>query len=84
MTDIEKGYMAAIIDGEGTVTLCNGGKFRYPVISVASTTLPLLEYIKSLAGGVITSKRTYSEKHKPSWAWKITYEKAIDILDEVV
>lgn len=46
MTDLEKGYLAAIIDGEGTVTLTKGSSFRYPTIEVSSTTLEIVEYLK--------------------------------------
>ena len=43
MTDLEKGYLAAIIDGEGTVTLTKGSSFRYPTIEISSTTLEIVE-----------------------------------------
>ncbi len=46
MTDIESAYLAGIIDGEGTITLTKDGEFRYPAVSVASTTIEILEWCK--------------------------------------
>lgn len=48
MTSEEKAYIAGIIDGEGSIMLLKFHKNQYPApcVSVASTTLELLEYIK--------------------------------------
>lgn len=46
MTEQEKGYLAAIIDGEGTITLTKDKEFRYPVIQVTSTTYEIVDYLK--------------------------------------
>ena len=34
--------------------------------------------------GHITSKRTYSERHTPSFAYKITNRQALDVLSQIV
>ena len=49
MTDVEKAYIAGIIDGEGSIMLIklHSNEFPSPCISIASTTLELLTYIKS-------------------------------------
>lgn len=84
MTELEKGYLAGIIDGEGTITLTKSGEFRHPVISVASCTQEILEEVKRICdGGAISSKRTYKANHAPSWAWSITYQRAIGVLEEI-
>lgn len=84
MTDFERGYLAGIIDGEGTITLTKDKEFRYPTISVASCTVGILETIKEICdGGVITPKRTYKSNHSPSWSWKIERQRAIAVLEEV-
>lgn len=84
MTDIERGYLAGIIDGEGTIILTKDKEFRYPTIAVSSCTLGILETVKEICdGGVITPKRTYKSTHSPSWAWKIERQRAIAILEEV-
>lgn len=38
MTELERGYLAGIIDGEGSITLTKDKQFRYPVLEVSSTT----------------------------------------------
>lgn len=42
MTQLEIGYLAGIIDGEGTITLTKDKEFRFPTIAVASRTLGIL------------------------------------------
>lgn len=84
MTQLEKGYVAGIIDGEGTISLEKDKEFRHPTISVASCTLAILQEIQRICdGGVIASKRTYKAGHSPSWKWSIHYQRAIAILEEV-
>lgn len=59
MTNEEAAYVAGIIDGEGTITLTrmHAKEYRRPVITVASTDLELLLYLKSLCGGYVTNKK---------------------------
>lgn len=64
-------YMAGLFDGEGTVTLMKhkGNEFRSPHISIVSCTLKLLEYVKSICGGYISSKRPYRKQDSISYTW---------------
>lgn len=84
MTDLEKGYLAAIIDGEGTVTLTKDSSFRYPTIEVSSTTLEIVEYLKDHFGGVISRKNERSPKWKQAYVWKVERRKAIALLKEII
>lgn len=84
MTDLEKGYLAAIIDGEGTVTLTKDSSFRYPTIEVSSTTLEIVEYLKDHFGGVISKKNERNPKWKQAYVWKVERRKAIALLKEIV
>lgn len=78
MNDIEKGWLAGIMDGEGTITLTKGGLYRHPMISVASCTPEILNEVKRLCNcGIITPKRNYKSNHSPSWVWKVGYQQAI-------
>lgn len=84
MTEQEKGYLAAIIDGEGTITLTKDKEFRYPVIQVTSTTYEIVDYLKQTFGGVISTKReTRNANWKQAYNWKIERRKAINLLTEV-
>lgn len=87
MTDLEKGYIAGLIDGEGTVSLLKeraDAKFRYPCIEMSSTTLQMLEKLKELAqGGNISIHKTYKLNYKQSWHYKLRGDKAIALLEEI-
>ena len=57
---LEVGYLAALIDGEGTITLSrrNLNKHRALVITVSSTELSILKYVQEIIGvGKIANKR---------------------------
>ncbi|UCZ52613.1 LAGLIDADG family homing endonuclease [Bacillus shivajii] len=74
MKELEAAYLAGIIDGEGSITLTRNhtGERRRPLISIASTDIELLEYIKSIAGGSISSKKNDSpNSHKDSYTLTI-------------
>lgn len=70
----EASYVAGIIDGEGSISLTRMHKneFRRPCISIASTEIELLEYIKTLTGGIINNKKNYKPtKHKNSYTLSV-------------
>lgn len=48
MLETEKAYIAGIIDGEGSIMLqkFHSNEFPAPCVSIASTSLELLEWIK--------------------------------------
>lgn len=71
MKNTDAAYLAGIIDGEGTITLTrmHRNENRRPVISIASTDIELLIYIKDLVGGSISKKKNYCpSKHKLSYS----------------
>ena len=70
MTDLEKGYTARIIDGEGTITLTkvhSTDKFRAPAVEVTSTTYAMLQKMKDLFGGSISTITKQAEHHKQAY-----------------
>jgi intein/homing endonuclease len=76
-------YTAGLIDGEGTITLSKGGKFRYPVVSVTSTSRELIDFLHSTFQGVVVNQKTYKDHHKPAWVWKVSYDQAIEFIIDV-
>ena len=79
------GYIAGLIDGEGTITLSaeHRGQRRSLVISISNTDRALLEFVRCKIGaGRITSKRIYSERHTPSFCYKVTNRQALDLLTQ--
>lgn len=82
----EAAYVAGIIDGEGTITLTrtHRAEGRRPIVSIASTELPLLQYIRSIIGaGRITGKMTARSHHSPSFAYVISSRQALALLGQI-
>jgi len=78
----EAAYLAGIIDGEGSITLTKNHKneFRRPCISIASTDLELLDFLKTITGGTIANKKNYNpRKHKNSFT--LTIRKKETVMD---
>jgi len=76
-------YAAGIIDGEGTVGLCYGGKtdkYRHAHLTVPSTSFELVQFMRVHFGGQIGNKRASKVEHKASFVWVLTYAAALDFL----
>jgi len=73
MNDVSKGWLAGIIDGEGSIILeKTGSGWRHPAITVVSTDYAILEKCKKVAnGGSINKKKVYDTIRKPSWMWRM-------------
>lgn len=88
MTSEEKAYIAGIIDGEGSIMLLkfHNNQFPSPCISISSSTLELLEWIKlKTAVGIIKGKKNYnSDKNKDSYTYTVKYNEAIELLRELL
>ena len=79
-------YLADLVDGEGTITLSaeHRGERRSIVVSISNTDRALLEFVRDAVGaGRITGKRTYSERHTPSFAYKVSNRQALDFLSQI-
>ena len=86
LSEIDAAYIAGIIDGEGTITLTrtHRGENRRPVVSISSTELELLTYVRSVIGaGRITTKVCAREHHSPSFTYSITSRQALTLLAHV-
>lgn len=87
MTEIEKAYIAGIIDGEGSIMLQRFHRNQYPApcVSIASNTIELLTWLKDTIGyGVIIKKKNYNpEKHKLSYSFVIKHNNAIKLLEDI-
>jgi LAGLIDADG-like domain len=87
MKDWEAAYLAGIIDGEGSITLTrlHDKEHRRPCITVASTDLELLEYLKILTNGHITKKKNYHpDRHQNSFTLSIkTKNHVLDTLKHI-
>ena len=81
----DAGYLAGLIDGEGTVTLSrrNLNKHRALVITISSTEMSILKYVQKITGvGKITNKRITKANHTPSFTYQVANRQALDILKQ--
>ena len=87
MIETEKSYIAGIIDGEGSIMLqrIHKNEFPSPCVSVASTSLELLNWLKKTIGkGMIVSKKNYNpEVHKDCYSYVLRRNDAIKLIDEI-
>jgi hypothetical protein len=84
LTDIDAAYITGLIGGAGTITL--GRKHRTDrrqlVVSISSTERQILEYVLQTTGiGKITTKRTASALHVPSYTCTATNRQALQLLE---
>ena len=85
MDEVEKAYLAGIVDGEGTVTLMKHHKNETPTpyVSVANNNLGLLQWIKNRIGGTICTKKKRLPHHNDSYAWSARQDRAIRLLNDI-
>jgi hypothetical protein len=85
LSPLEAGYLAGLIDGEGTITLTrrNLNKHRALVITVSSTELSILKFVQKITGvGKITNKRITKANHTPSFTYQVANRQALEILKQ--
>lgn len=86
LTEIEKAYIAGILDGEGSIMLTTLHKNQTPspVVAIASTDKELLDWLKEKIGGSICIKPPRKETHNVSWDWKIAHNLALEFLKDIL
>lgn len=90
LTPTQKGYMAALIDGEGTITLMRIKSkesytfYRRLAITISSGELELLREVKKIVGvGKITKKQPYTETSAISYTFQLTSQQALDLTAQI-
>lgn len=85
LSEFDKGYIAGIIDGEGSICLTkhHQNEFRSPEIEVTSTTYEILQFLKDKVGGTISKKTQNHEIWKDSWVWKVRVNAALELLEQI-
>lgn len=83
LTDIELGYLAGIIDGEGCINMAtarrNSGKTdTFARVAVEMTDPQVIEWLANLFGGYVIRARDRGVGRKPTYRWQLT--KSADIL----
>jgi len=75
-----KAYLAGIIDGEGTITICNqkwkrkysSGVSTRPMVAISNTDYGLLKYLNNLNVGGVSYDRRQHEGWKQSFQWSVS------------
>ena len=86
MTELEKAYLAGIIDGEGTITLTPDGEFRYPSLSFCNNDKAIIDYVNQFCKGVVTTKHSsaVNEKWSDNYVWHVCGRNAINTIAEIL
>ncbi len=87
LSPTDTAYIAGLIDGEGTVTLCrkHRNENHQLAISISNTEIELLDYVLDAVGaGKITRKRTAKQHHTPSYCYAIYNRQALDLLKQIL
>ena len=82
----EAAYIAALIDGEGTITLTrhNKGEYRRLEVEISNTELKLLKWVKNLlCVGQIKLKRARNKKHAISYTYRVCNRQAFNLLIQI-
>ena len=75
------------MDGEGSVSLTRKHKneHRQLSLSISSTEIQLLEFVKIATGvGKITTKKVSQPHHTPSFAYAVYNRQALSILEQIL
>jgi hypothetical protein len=86
--ELEFAYLAGIIDGEGTISVCmvhrpDGVNALHKMLGVFNTNYTLIAWLKERFGGVVHS-RTRSDKWKQEHQLKWSAEEASELLAKVL
>jgi hypothetical protein len=86
LSKIDAAYIAGLVDGEGTVTLCRKHKNenRQLAVSISNTEREVLQYVLQRVGaGKITGKKTAKSHHTPSFTYAIYNRQALSLLEQL-
>lgn len=79
-------YTAGLFDGEGTVSLMRTNRhqpYRFPTVSLTSTTYEFISFLKETFGGYIVNQKTYKTHHKQAWIWTVASNTALSFLAQI-
>jgi len=84
-SEVEKAYLAGLIDGEGSIGIDAHGGLRTPSVRVTITNscIELLEEIAWLWGGAVTTRRIRKFNWKATADLRVGAKTAVDILEEI-
>lgn len=92
LSDGECGYLAGIIDGEGSILLTRSRALNkygsatqyYAAITIVNTNLPMLTWVKERLGGSIMETGKGAEHYKDVWRWQMQGQRASVICNKLL
>ena len=89
LTLSQAGYVAGLIDGEGTITLTykkskRGNKYRQLVVTISNSDYELLKRVIDIIGaGKITKKYPHNETQALGYAYQLTAQQALNLITQI-
>ena len=89
MTPREIGYLAGIIDGEGSIILCRSGArassgYIFPLVKIANTNKILIDWLDvKFPKGRVQYRSRMNERCKDVYHWTVASNNAINLLSMV-
>lgn len=77
-------YAAGLIDGEGSILLHRSKKWRTPVLSVTSTSIELLTWLKDNFGGIVRDKNEKRPNHSRAFEWRLSSSATLALLPAIL
>ena len=74
------GYIAGLIDGEGSININHKKRQYWLTVDIATTSYPCAQWLKSIIGGHIRISDKPNEKHKTGYHWTVTSRQALCLL----
>ena len=86
MSDVEKGWVAGIVDGEGYIGLVNNSPGITPRVDVSSTTPPMQQKLLCLIGGYFGHKdrKLARPTRKPLTTWSLWSAETVGPFLEII
>lgn len=86
MEEKDKGYLAGLIDGEGSILLQNNhkGEFRSPAVSISTTTPEIIDFVSNYYKVNTIQKKSLNKNYLPETVITIRTDEAIRLLEDIL
>jgi hypothetical protein len=90
LTDVEKGYLAGLIDGEGSIRVSRAlGKWYAPFIQITNTNKSVMDWLQEIFGNKNIGRLYVEKRRNPNYRPKFVYNVASvqgvkQILEQIV
>lgn len=81
--ETEKAYLAGLVDGEGTITVQNGGKNLRMLVIITNTNLEILNFVKDRYGGFILKMTNDGTRKRDCFNWRLVSKGAINFIKDI-